>query len=669
MLAAWGRAGGAAAARMTRTENMAAFKTFRSKLIVAMVLVAVVPIGVLGIYSYDQIAMSVEDAALDAAKVRVSAAADEIRGMLGSARSDVLYLSRLNDLAQYLNLGPDTNGAVRRGEHLRLGSVFLTFSWGRYDYGQVRYIGPGGREVIRVDYDGTLHGVAGPRRLQDKGSRYYFRETTGLAKGDIYVSPIDLNREHGQVVLPPEPALRVATPVIDANGRNGGITIVNIRVSERIDRAADLMGRTGKSSFMVNQDGFYLYHTEPDRAWGSPKDLDTGANMRHDLPWFSPQVGGQAAQVSRHEDAILIWQTVHPDGDDPGRYLLVGQVYDRAEILAPVAAFRWAFGLQLAGTLLASGLVALLLAGTVSRPVKALHAGAQRLGAGELYHRIEVASGDELGSLAAAFNSMAQDLAHHIDQVRTTTAAKESLEHDLRLAREVQESLLPQGQPPALQTDRARLHARSVPARQVSGDIYDFFAVDDDTIVLALGDVAGKGIPAALLMAMVSVLLRTSASRERSPSRMLNVVNAGRRSATGGGRFVTMFVAVWHVPTGRLVYANAGHCPALLRRADATIVRLDATGVVIGAWDDLVCADEEVLMGPGDKLMAYSDGVIEAADADGHQLGLDSLVLLTSRGGDEGADSLVSLVIDSALCHQADEAERDDMTVWVLETL
>lgn len=178
-----------------------------------------------------------------------------------------------------------------------------------------------------------------------------------------------------------------------------------------------------------------------------------------------------------------------------------------------------------------------------------------------------IAPGDEVGDLAASFASMKDALKKHIADLTTATAARERIESELRIARDIQMSILPKIFPPF--PDRAELDvfAAIVPAREVGGDLYDFFFVDGHRFCFLIGDVSGKGVPAAFFMAVTKTLIKVVAEREPDPGRILTTVNDELSADNDSCMFVTLFLAILDTRTGRLEFGNAGHnAPLLLRQ-------------------------------------------------------------------------------------------------------
>jgi len=259
--------------------------------------------------------------------------------------------------------------------------------------------------------------------------------------------------------------------------------------------------------------------------------------------------------------------------------------------------------------------IAYLLARRITRPIIALNKGVQVIGQGDLDHRLVVTTGDEIQDLAEAFNKMAENLKVYIRDLQETTSAKERIESELRVATEIQTSMLPRLFPPFPDRKEFDLYATMQPAREVGGDFYDFFFISPTKLCLIIGDVCGKGIPAALFMAISKTLLRTEALHEPSPDHVLFNVNNTLYPDNEASMFFTGLCAVLDTESGELTIANGGHNPPLFCPSGGEFQYINLPkGLVVGAMPDTSYAFNTYTMRPHDTLVMYTDGVTEAMD-------------------------------------------------------
>ena len=239
----------------------------------------------------------------------------------------------------------------------------------------------------------------------------------------------------------------------------------------------------------------------------------------------------------------------------------------------------------------------------------------------------------------------------------------ERMERDLNLARDIQMGLLPAGPTVHGPWD---VHGRLVPARQVGGDAFDVFRIDDQRLAITIADVSGKGVPAALLMSHLKGTLRAYGDGTRPIPEILRQVNRSTAAAATAGKFITMFYAELDCTAGRIRYSNAGHNYPLLRRADGSIEELDAGGMILGLFPDAAYEMGDVAFAPGDSLLLYSDGISEANDTRGDEFGEDRLTTLWRELGDLSAADAIARIYREVETFRGSAAQSDDMTAVVI---
>jgi phosphoserine phosphatase RsbU/P len=258
------------------------------------------------------------------------------------------------------------------------------------------------------------------------------------------------------------------------------------------------------------------------------------------------------------------------------------------------------------------------------------------------------------------------EVTHAAEAQRRAAAAKLEAErrsaHELGIAREVQTRLFPQSMPALASLDYAGV---CVPARAVGGDYYDFLRLGPDRLALVVGDVMGKGIAAALLMANLQANLRSQvAVAPDEPRRLLQAVNRLFCESSPDSAFASLFFADYHDGTGALRYVNCGHLPALILRRDGTLEQLSCTAPVLGIFPELECSLGESRLDPGDLLALYTDGVTEAHDGSDLEFGEERFVAALRRHRDRAPQSLVASLLEEV--HEFSPHEQhDDLTLIV----
>ncbi len=263
---------------------------------------------------------------------------------------------------------------------------------------------------------------------------------------------------------------------------------------------------------------------------------------------------------------------------------------------------------------------------------------------------------------------MRDSLKTHIRELTEATAARERLESELAVARRIQAGMVPAEVPPFPGGERLDLRAILEPARQVGGDLYDFFVLDDGRLCIVVGDVSGKGIPAALFMARTITLVKAAAREERSPDGIVAKVNVELCRRNESCLFVTLFCAIVDAVRGELCYANAGHNPPLLaRRGERAVFLRGGECIALGVEEEAAFKEATVSLSDGDTLFLYTDGVTEAFDPERRMFSEPRLVEeVSARAGDSAAE-LAEGILQRIREHAGDAPQSDDITMVVLK--
>jgi sigma-B regulation protein RsbU (phosphoserine phosphatase) len=248
------------------------------------------------------------------------------------------------------------------------------------------------------------------------------------------------------------------------------------------------------------------------------------------------------------------------------------------------------------------------------------------------------------------------------DRRRSERHASTRRARELHEAREIQRRLLPRELPGIPGWELA---AACEEAASVGGDTYDVIALDDDRLAICIGDVAGKGIPAALLAANLQAAVRSAVAEQRGPAGLCTHVNRALRATLPDDRFVTFFFCLLDTRAGTLRYCNAGHNPPLLLDADGNCAVLSGGGMVLGVDPDTRYEEREVSLGPGDALVLYTDGVTEARNEDGEEFGEARLAARLAADRHRGASGLRDRLLGALHAFSGDRRD-DDQTLVVV---
>ena len=314
-------------------------------------------------------------------------------------------------------------------------------------------------------------------------------------------------------------------------------------------------------------------------------------------------------------------------------------------------------------------IVSILLVSTrITRPLTSLAKFAAEVGEGNFSAKINnINTKDEIGKLVNTFNHMVQQLRDHVNARTREAAAREATESELRIAREIQVSLLPDEFPPFPEHDEFDLYAVNSPAKQVGGDFFDYFFIDDDKLLFVIGDVSGKGTPAAIVMAVARTLIRDLARNISSPAEILTETNCLLVEIQKHPVFITIFLAIYEVKTGRVKYVNAGHQPPCVLNSKGEIKKFgETTGTIVGMLDDAVYKEREATLQKNDYLIAYTDGIPDARSPDGHFYGEEHFVNLLKSCANLTVKEICENVINEVIAFQAKNL-ADDVTLLILK--
>lgn len=315
---------------------------------------------------------------------------------------------------------------------------------------------------------------------------------------------------------------------------------------------------------------------------------------------------------------------------------------------------------------IASVVIGILLTKSITNAVHNLDRGTEFIKRGDFSHRIVVRSRDQLGALAESFNQMTE----YVQQLVKERVEKERLERELEIAKEVQARLFPADTPRVGRMDVAGV---CLPARIVSGDYYDFLPLSESEIGLAVADICGKGISAALLMSNLQATLRSNVAnlwRNGTAPERKNVAVVVERlndqicSFTAANKFATFFFAVYDDAGRTLTYCNAGHNPPLYLD-ERGVRRLNEGGTVVGVFHDVRYNQETISVKPGDLFVAYTDGIVESVNEYGEEFGESRLIRLIQENSKEDIERIKDTILQEVQAWTYAEERDDDMTIII----
>ena len=282
----------------------------------------------------------------------------------------------------------------------------------------------------------------------------------------------------------------------------------------------------------------------------------------------------------------------------------------------------------------------------------------------EIFSKVNIHTGDEIENLSDAMRRMEQDIKDYIANLTAVTAERERMGAELNVATKIQADMLPKIFPKFSNKKEFDVYASMNPAKEVGGDFYDVFEIDDSHLGLVVADVSGKGVPAALFMVIAKTLIKNRALLGGSPSEVLEYANNQLCEGNEAGYFVTVWFAILNIKTGKGVAANAGHEHPAIRRANGQFeLSIYKHSMAVATLEGLKFKEHEFELGHGDVLYCYTDGVTEATNANNELFGNDRLIEALNNAPDENMESLCKGVKKSIDDFVGEAPQFDDITM------
>jgi len=361
----------------------------------------------------------------------------------------------------------------------------------------------------------------------------------------------------------------------------------------------------------------------------------------------------------------------------PGLDWAILSEIDETEALAGVRASAIALGRTHAVLAICFAAVAVLLSVTLTRPISALTNAARRLGHGELDIDLDASAkrNDEVGELSQAFASMRNSISEKIrtlesknievaDAYAIIQQQQLRLESELSAANEIQQSMLPKVSPSFSDQKEFEIYAMLESARQVGGDFFDFFFIDNYRVCICIGDVSDKGVPAALFMAVTKTLIKSYVMEMGTPSQVISRVNCDLARDNGTSMFATVFLCVVDLKTNIATYTNAGHNPPFLRSADGSVKRLDTRhGPFAAIAEEHQYGESQIQLHPSDLLLLFTDGVTEAMNEKNQLFTDDALKDVVLNYSGTSCAGLVNQILSRVRDFEGKAEPSDDLTM------
>ena len=284
--------------------------------------------------------------------------------------------------------------------------------------------------------------------------------------------------------------------------------------------------------------------------------------------------------------------------------------------------------------------------------------------------KLKIHTGDEIENLCESIKTMEKDINTYIENLTAVTAEKERIGAELQVAAHIQASMLPCIFPPFPEHNEFDIYATMEPAKEVGGDFYDIFMTDDDHLAVVVADVSGKGIPAALFMVITKTLIKNQMQEGLAPAEVFTSVNAQLCENNDAGMFVTAWMGVLEISTGKFIFVNAGHNPPLFKKAGGDFEYLKSrAGFVLAGMEGIQYRQNELQIQKGDILYLYTDGVTEATDPDNKLYGEERLKDVLDSHKELNPDMLLACIKEDIDAFVREAPQFDDITMLALKIL
>ncbi len=314
-----------------------------------------------------------------------------------------------------------------------------------------------------------------------------------------------------------------------------------------------------------------------------------------------------------------------------------------------------------------TGVVGVIFSYKLTNPIRQLAKEAAEVDLKDLNHRIQIHTGDEVEELGNAFNGMIEQIKLDYENISKVTADKERIRMEIQMASRLQADMLPQAEGAFPRRNEFTLASFMQPAKGVGGDFYDFFLLDSDHLAVIMADVSGKGVPAALFMVVARTVLRSYVAEDEPLSQAISKTNKYLCRNNGDAMFVTAWIGVLTISTGKINYVNAGHCPPVLKHIGKSCEFVNGiNGLVLAGLDDTEYSQSELQLETGDTILLYTDGVTETTDSKEKLYGEEKLLRLLENMQQKLPNLVLEEVWQDVMEFQGEAEQFDDITMLVL---
>ena len=454
-------------------------------------------------------------------------------------------------------------------------------------------------------------------------------------------------------------------PIKDKNGKVIAILTADISLKDLADKVLALHPYPNAYCFLLDCKGHYVVHHKRDRILY--QDIQTATSYMKDrsveklIEGMLSQQSGMVKIMDGENPCYVFYTSISTSGWPIALVCPKDEVYAVIDELTLIIVSVFVFG----------GLFLLVMCRWIIRricsPLKQFSQAATQVAHGQLDAALpEIESGDELAYFRDTFEYMQHSLRKYIEELQLTTSIKNRMEGELQVARRIQMGMIPKVFPPYPERAQLDLYALLAPAREVGGDLYDFFIINNKLYII-VGDVSGKGVPASLVMAITCRLIRLIAAQTDSPAQMMKALNDSISEDNNTNMFVTMYIGVLDLATGHFRYCNAGHNPPILAIPDGEAHFYEVKpNIPIGVMPDFEFAEQSMQLPDHGTIFLYTDGVNEAEDKNRELFGNKRMLSVVRQHSCESARNIVEHMLKEVNHFATDTAQSDDITMLCL---
>ncbi|MHB8110721.1 MAG: SpoIIE family protein phosphatase [Syntrophorhabdaceae bacterium] len=458
--------------------------------------------------------------------------------------------------------------------------------------------------------------------------------------------------------------------VMDGTRKLAGIVVVDISLEHLRDIVSSIKILNSGYGFLISRNGTFVTH--PIKEYIMNETIFSVAEERKDLTlresgrkMLRGETGYSLNPVKSAvsgKPCIMTYVPIKSNGWS------LGVLFPYDELMADITNLNHVvLALGTIGLALLA-LAVVFIARSITKPLTEMADIAGRIGTGDLEALVpRIKTRDEVGKLALALDCMKGSLKEYIQEITTTTASRQKMESELKIARNIQMGILPKTFPPFPERNDFDIYALTIPAKEVGGDFYDFFLIDQNHVCFVIGDASGKGIPAALFMAFTKTLIKAKATSSLDTGKIMEEVNDELSQGNPADMFITVFCAILDTSTGEVTYTNGGHNPPVILRRGGSVSYLDSPGeLVVGIMDGSRYSTRHFFLYPGDSIFLYTDGVTEAMNDSDEIFSTERLADVLGQCTGRKVSEIITCVNDAvdAFCDKT--PQYDDITMVAL---